>query len=112
MPTRQSSPEITASILPFISAITSFALVGLGLPDILALGAAIGHPAIFIRDKAASLSGILTATVSRPPVVLSGTHSFFFSTIVSGPGQKLSIKATISALSIGVSWPISLALAI
>ena len=93
-----------------MSAITSHALVGLGLPERFALGAAIGHPERFIRSSAALLSGILTATVSSPPVVLSGTPSFFLRTIVSGPGQKLSISATMSALSIGVSWPMSLAL--
>ena len=112
IPTLQSSPSMMASMRPSMSAMTSLALVGLGLPEMLALGAAIGVSDIVIRSSAALLSGILTATVSRPPVVLSGTSGFFFTTIVSGPGQKFSISATMSALSIGVSLPMSLALAI
>ena len=100
-----------ASILPSISAITSLALVGLGLPERLALGAAIGQHAAFIKSRAGLLSGILTATVSSPPVVLSGTPGFFFTTRVRGPGQKFSIRATMSGESILVNWPMSLALA-
>jgi len=86
--------------------------VGDGLPEILALGAAMGTPAQFISSKAALLSGILTATVSRPPVVRLGTPSFLFTTNVRGPGQKVSISVTMSGLSIGVSCPMSDALEI
>ena len=112
IPTRQSSPLMIASMRPSRSAATSFALVGLGLPDRLALGAAIGQPDRLIRSRAGLESGIRTATVSSPPVVRSGTSGFFLTTMVSGPGQKFSMMATMSELSIGVSWPMSLALAI
>jgi peptide chain release factor 1 len=86
--------------------------IGLGLPEILALGAAIGQPALFISSKAIGLSGIRMATVFSPPVVMSGTLAFFGKTIVSGPGQKLSIMRTISGVSTGVNSPMLLALAI
>ena len=51
------------------------ALVGLGLPERLALGAAMGTPLAAMRARAASLSGMRTATVSRPAVTSSGTIS-------------------------------------
>ena len=51
------------------------AVVGLGLPDRLALGAAMGTPDAAIRARAAWLSGMRTATVSRPAVTSSGTIS-------------------------------------
>ena len=62
-----------------------------------------GQPASSMSLRAAFESGMRTATVSNPPVVLSGTSGFFFTTIVRGPGQKFSIIETILALSMGVS---------
>ena len=103
MPTLQSSPLTMASILPERSSITCCAFVGEGLPEILALGAAMGQPAASIKSLAVCVSGSLIPTVSSPPVVASGIPGFFFTTMVSGPGQKFSIKATISSLNLGVS---------
>ena len=55
------------------------------------------------------LSGMRTATVSSPPVVRYGTASLFFTTRVSGPGQKVSIRLTMVGLKNLVNWPMSLA---
>ena len=62
-------------------------MVGDGLPEVFALGAAIGTPDSFIIALAILLSGSLTATVSSPPLVASGTIFLFFKTTVIGPGQ-------------------------
>ena len=64
------------------------AIVGDGLPDVLALGAAINPPPSLIIAAAILLLGIRTATVSSPPVVSSGIRSDLLRIIVSGPGQK------------------------
>ena len=69
-PMSTAPPSITMSILPSRSSMTCEALVGLGLPDELALGAAIGTPEAFISSLAILFEGILTATLSSPPVVL------------------------------------------
>ena len=92
-PYSQSPPSIIASILPIISSITYFALVGLGKPDVFALGAAIGHPLAFISACAVSFIGIRTATVSSPPETVLPTLSLFGKIIVSGPGKNASISA-------------------
>ena len=68
-PIPTAPPSIIISILPFISSNTWLAFVGEGLPEVFALGAAIGTPAASIRALAISLPGSLTATVSRPPLV-------------------------------------------
>ena len=81
------------SILPSRSSITCSAFVVLGLPDALALGAAIGIPASFISLLAIGCDGIRIATVSSPPVVSFGTLSDLKSIMVSGPGQNLSARA-------------------
>ena len=52
-----------------VSTLTYFATVGLGLPEVLALGAAIYPPLYLISFCAAGCEGIRIATVSRPPVV-------------------------------------------
>ena len=78
------------SILPSISSITYFATVGLGLPERFALGAAIYPPLASISALAILFEGILTATVSKPPVVSFGTTSFLLNIMVKGPGQYLS----------------------
>ena len=90
-------PSRIISILPLKSSATCCAVVGLGLPDVLALGADTYPPPARISSRAISSSGIRTATVSRPPVVPSGTFSFLLKIIVSGPGQKCAaISSTIS----------------
>ena len=76
------------SIFPSRSSLTCCAVVGLGLPDVLALGADTNPPAARITAAANGSLGILTATVSSPPVVPYGTTSLFSKIIVSGPGQK------------------------
>ena len=76
--------------LPSRSSATWDASVGLGLPDVLALGAAIRHPLPSISRSATGCFGIRIATVSIPPVVSYGTLSFFHTIMVSGPGQNAS----------------------
>src|SRR5699024_5126079 len=88
-------------ILPYKSSTTWVAFVGLGLPEVLALGAAIGTFANSIIFKAILLFGILIATVDNPPVILSGTLSLFLNIKVRGPGQNFSI---ISNASSGISF--------
>ena len=66
----------------------NLAEVGLGLPEILALGAATYPPEARINARATESTGILTATVSRPPVVSYGTASLLKNIMVKGPGQK------------------------
>lgn len=51
-------------------------LVPLGLPDILALGAAIGTPACLISSRAIFKEGIRTPTVWRLAETILGTVSF------------------------------------
>ena len=93
------SPLTIASILPSMSSATSSNIVGLGLPERLALGAAIGTPAASIISAASHLAGHLTATVSKPPVVTSGTLGFLRSTKVIGPGHSLLIMAFCSSVT-------------
>ena len=99
MPTSHCSPMMTASMRPSISSRTSSAVVGLGLPERFALGAAIGLPASFMSLLAVGLDGMRIATVSRPPVVISGTMSDFLKTMVSGPGQTFVMSIDASRLS-------------
>jgi hypothetical protein len=80
-------------ILPSKSLDTCSDVVGLGLPEIFADGAAIGTPVSCINVCAILFSGILTATVLIPPVVIFGTIFDFLSTNVSGPGQNLLINS-------------------
>ena len=106
-PNSQGPPSIIISILPLKSNSTWEALVGLGLPDVLALGAAIGVPLAVIRACAILSSGNLIATVSRPPLVSFGTISLFLNIIVKGPGQKWSASLTaVSGISVTnlLSW--------
>ena len=98
-PNSQSPPSMIASILPDISSITYFALVGDGKPEVFALGAAMGQPAALITLFATSFIGIRTATVSRPPLTTLPIKSLFGKIIVSGPGKK----ASISACALGVT---------
>ena len=67
MPT--GPPSRIISIFPLMSSHTWSAVVGLGRPEVLALGAATGTPARAIRRLATGSLGIRTATVSKPPVV-------------------------------------------
>ena len=87
-PTTQGPPSTTPSILPSMSSMTSAALVQLGRPERLALGAATGTPASRRMAKVTGWLGQRTATVSSPAVVASGTSSLRFKMMVSGPGQN------------------------
>ena len=86
-PISTAPPSKIISILPLKSSSTCSAFVGLGRPEVFALGAAIYPPPASIKALAISSLGIRTATVSRPPVVSYGTSSVFWKIIVSGPGQ-------------------------
>ena len=97
-PISVTPPSIIASIRPSISCNTASTVVGLGFPDKLALGPAIGTPQARIHSLVNSNAGHRIATVSSPPEISKGTISFFGKTIVKGPGQK----ASISFLSRGV----------
>ena len=92
-PYSQSPPSMIPSILPIISSITYFTLVGDGKPEVFALGAAIGQPLALISLRAISFFGIRTATVSSPPLTTLPTLSDLFKIIVSGAGKNASISA-------------------
>ena len=72
---------------PRMSSYTWAAVVGLGRPERLALGAAMGLRAASISALAAGWAGKRTATVSRPAVTASGTASDLGKISVIGPGQ-------------------------
>ena len=84
---------------PFMSRSTEAAVVGLGRPEMLADGAAIGTPAARIIARATGCSGMRMPTVSRPPVMRSGTMALRRRMSVMGPG----IKAASSFSAIGVT---------
>ena len=84
--------------------------MGLGLPEIFALGAASGTPAAFIIALATGCDGQRTATVESPPDVSSGMRSLFGIIMVRGPGQNLSARRRASSgmlLTSGVTSDIS-----
>ena len=84
-------PSMITSTLSLNSSIISLALVPLGRPDILALGAAIG-PDNSINLFAILFEGILIPTVFKLHVTLFGTRSLFSNIKVKGPGKKASIN--------------------
>ena len=96
------------STLSANSSRTYLLLVIEGLPDMLADGAATGTPAASISFSAALCPGILTATVSSPPVVARGTMSFLRNIMVSGPGQNASMSMSASLpMSSAMSYSMS-----
>ena len=66
--------------------------MGLGAPEMLALGAAMASPDSLMSSRAVLFAGIRTATVESPAVVSSGTSLDFGRISVRGPGQKVSIS--------------------
>src|SRR3989304_9545491 len=72
-PTVVGPASKTASMCLSKSSKTCCAVVGLGLPAMFPLGAAIGHLLSFISVKATLCFGILIAIVSKPATVTGGT---------------------------------------
>ena len=91
-PTGQGPPSRMTSMRPSISSRTCCAVVGLGRPERLAEGAAMGTPAALMRASAVLCSGIRTATVGRPAATSSGTISLLKNISVRGPGQNASMR--------------------
>ena len=71
-----------------MSSSMSEADVGLGRPDVLPDGAAMGTSAWRMIESVTGWSGQRTPTLFSPPVVRSGTISFRGKIMVSGPGQN------------------------
>ena len=76
-PIPTAPPSMIISMASPRSSSTCCAVVGLGLPDVLALGAATYPPAARISAAATGSLGKRTATLSSPPVVSIGTISDF-----------------------------------
>ena len=91
-PTAHGPPSTMPSILPSISSAMWPAVVGLGRPEVLPLGAATGTPAASMMARVTGWSGQRTPTVSSPPVVCRGTFSRRGRIMVSGPGQNRSAR--------------------
>ena len=98
-PTLQVPPSSTMGMLPSRSSSTCWAVVGLGLPLRLALGAATGTPAALSSLSATGWSGMRTATLLSPALVTAGTVGFLGSSNVSGPGQNRSISLCASGVT-------------
>ena len=92
-PTAHGPPSNIPSILPSMSSIMSAMHVGLGRPEVLPDGAAMGTSAAAMTARVMGWFGQRTPTVSNPPVVRSGTMGFRGKIIVSGPGQNFSASA-------------------
>ena len=92
-PTPQGPPSTMPSILPHMSSIIWPAVVGLGRPEVLPEGAAMGTPARRMISRVTGWLGQRTPTVSRPPVVRRGTLSRRGRIMVRGPGQKARARA-------------------
>ena len=90
-----------------MSSSTCSAVVGLGRPLRLALGAAIGQPAARISLRASAFAGRRMPTVSSPALTASGMQSALGRISVIGPGQNASISfraaAGIARTSGGIS---------
>ena len=88
-PNWQGPPSRITGTLPSKSSRTCSSRVGLGRPDRLALGAAIG-PDTAIRSSAPSWLGIRIPTVDSPAVTRSGTQEAAGTTRERGPGHRLA----------------------
>ena len=92
-PTEQAPPSKMPSILPHMSSTMCWAVVGLGRPEVLPEGAAMGTPARRMTSRVRGWLGQRTPTVSKPPVVRKGTISRRGRIMVSGPGQNRRARA-------------------
>ena len=90
MPPEAGPASRIISILPARSLSTWLAVVGEMEPEMLALGAARGTPAISSNLRVTNNLGMRSATLEAPAVTQSGTRSFLSSTMVKGPGQNAS----------------------
>jgi len=77
---------------PSRSADTLCHVVGLGVPERFADGAARGTPHAFKKEMAIGWCGIRTPIVDSPAVAISGTECSLGNTTVSGPGKKCSMN--------------------
>ena len=75
-----------------MSCMTCAAVVGLGRPDRLAEGAAMGRAQARSMAAATGWLGMRTATVDSPAVTTSGRQGFLGHSTVSGPGQKADMS--------------------
>ena len=105
-PKSQAPPSRIMGIFPSISTKTDSAVVGLGRPEILAEGAAMGTPAAAIKARATSCSGMRTPTVASPPVILSGTMLLRGRIKVMGPGQKAAMSFSAFSGIVAAIWSI------
>ena len=95
-PTSHGPPSTMAAMRPSKSWATCAAVVGLGLPDRLADGAASGQPLSLMMRRATGCTGNRTARVGSPPDTFAATASDRGKMRVSGPGQNAS--ASFSAI--------------
>lgn len=93
-PTSQGPPSNIKSIRPERSCRTCEAVVGEGLVEALAEGAASGRAASWTRLKASKDEGMRTATVEREAVTsgANGDGEGSGRRMVSGPGQNRDIR--------------------
>ena len=80
-------PSMIISMASPRSSATCPAVVGLGLPEVLALGAATYPPAARISSCAIGSLGKRTATLSSPPVVSFGTISALGGSLSADPAS-------------------------
>src|SRR5699024_12199529 len=93
-PAFAAPPSNIAAIFPSISSLTCVALVGLGFPDKLALGAATGRLAAISSARAAGWLGIRIPTVSNPAVTKLARVPLYFSIYVIVHGDIILICST------------------
>src|SRR5699024_2062103 len=93
-PTPAGPASSNPAILPCKSLQTWSAVVGLGFPDVLALGAAIGLSHVLSSALAAGWSGMRTPMVASPAVVLGAHVPLWGRTNVIGPGVNVSINVS------------------
>src|SRR5699024_10977643 len=91
-PTPAGPASRSPEILPCKSLQTRSAVVGLGFPEVFALGAAIGLSHAWSEALATGWSGMRTPMVANPAVVLRAHVLLWGRTKVIGPGVKVSMS--------------------